>query len=207
MTVAHAASVGLGPHRGARGFTAVRLGCLAFVSGLRTVIFSEVTGRIASVVVVIAIGVVHRVHRMWLVTRRRCHWTETVVVVAIAARTMVVVRARSYVDDHPALSARTLPKEGDRFKIFKGGKAVQLVAHLVVGHDGEGVSLADTVGRNLDGDSLDAPRAYFYPFLGVAVAFVGVEIEANAASIGVVANVLDIIVDCDGIGVVGHHGL
>lgn len=169
--------------------------------------FSEVSGRIASVVVVIAVGVVHRVHRMWLMTRRRCHWTETVVVVAIAARTMVVVRAGPYVDDYPALSARSLPEEGDRFEIFEGGKAVQFIAHLVVGHDSEGVSLADTIGRNLDGDSLDAPWAYLHPFLGVAVAFVGVEIEANAAPVGVVANVLDVIVDCDGIGVVGHHGL
>ena len=129
--------------------------------------------RIASIVVVVAVGVVHRVHRTRLVTWRRHGRTESVVVVAVVARTVVVARARPDVDDYPALVAGSLPEEGDGVEVFKGGETVELIAHFVVGHDGEGVTLADAVGRNLDGNPLDVARTYFYPFLGIAVPFVG----------------------------------
>jgi hypothetical protein len=120
---------------------------------------------------------------------------------------VVVARARPDVDDHPALVARSFPEEGDGLKVFEGGEAVQLIAHLVVGHDGEGVTPADAVGRDVDGNPLDAARAYLHPFFGIAVAFIRIEIEANAAAVRVVANVLNVVVDGDVVGVVGHHGL
>ena len=60
--------------------------------------------------------------------RRRHRWAVTVVVEAVGARTVVVVDARRYCDDHPALSARTIPVEGDGLEVFEGGEAVELVA-------------------------------------------------------------------------------
>lgn len=163
--------------------------------------------RITAVVVVIPVGVVHRIHRVQSVACWRHRRTISVVVVAVGARTVVVPRAGTDVDDHPALGARPFPVERDGLEVFEGSEAVQLLAQFVVGHDGEGVPPADEVGRNLKGDSLDVPRAYLDPFLGIAVAFVGVEVEANAASVSVVANVLNIVVDGDGVGIVDHYGL
>ena len=60
--------------------------------------------------------------------RRRHRRTVTVIVVAIGARTVVVAYTRGYRDDHPALSARTIPVEGDGLEVFEGGEAVELVA-------------------------------------------------------------------------------
>lgn len=202
--MAHASAIGLGMNCGVRGLAAVGLGCLC---GLRTVTFAIVGGGIATVVVMVAVGVVLRVHRTRLVAGRRHRRTESVVIVAVVARTVVVSRAGTYVNDHPAFVARSFPVEGDGFEVFEGGEAVQLVAHLIVRHDGEGMTLADAVGWDVDGDSLDAAWTYLHPFLGIAVAFVRVEIEANVTPVGVVANILDVIVDCDGVGVVDHHGL
>jgi hypothetical protein len=167
----------------------------------------EVVAGIASIVVVVAVGVVMRVHRVGLMTGRRHRRTETVVVVAVVARTVVVARARAYVDDHPGLVAGSVPAEADRFKVFEGGEAEQLIAHLVVRHDHEGVTPADAVSRDVNGDSLDAARANLDTLFGVVVAFVRVEVQVNAAFVGVVANVLHVVVDSDGVGVVDHHGL
>lgn len=166
-----------------------------------------VVGRIAAVVVVVAVGVVPRVQRARCVTSGRHGRTETVVVVAEGARTVVVAQARGYGDDHPGLGARPVPIEGDGLEVFEGGEAVELVAQLVVGHDGEGMTSTDTVGRDVDGNPLDAARVYFNPFVGVVVAVVGIEIDVHAASVGTVANVFNVVVDGDGVGVIDHHGL
>jgi hypothetical protein len=90
-----------------------------------------VSGRIAAVAVVIAVGVVMRIHRRRharTVARRQHRRTITVVVEAIGARTVVVADTRRYCDDHPALGARTIPVEGDGLEVFEGGEAVELVA-------------------------------------------------------------------------------
>lgn len=176
----------------------MRLGCVTAV---------EVVGRIAAVVLVVAVGVVPRVHRRRHSRAVAVMRTIAVVVVAVGAGTIVVARAGTYVDDHPALVARPFPEEGDRFEVLESGKAVQLVVQFVVGHDGEGMTLAYAVGRDVDGDALDASGAYFDPLRGVVVAVVRVHVEVNAASVGVVANVLNVVVDGDGVGVVNHHGL
>ena len=156
---------------------------------------------------VVAVGVVHRIHRTRLVTWRRHGRTVSVVVVAVVARTVVVARARPDVDDHPALVARSFPEEGDGLEVFKGGEAVELISHLIVRHDGEGVPLADTVGRNLDGNPLNATGAYFHPFLGITVAFVGGEVEADITPVGVISDILDVVVNGDRIVLVHHHRL
>jgi hypothetical protein len=181
------------------------------VVGLRAVAVVVVVGRIA-VVLVVAVGVVLGIHRgrrcaVAVAGRRRHRRTISIVVVAVGTWTGVVVHARTYFNDHPALVARTIPVEGERLEVFEGGEAVERVAHFVVGHDGEGVALADAVGRDVDGDSLDATGAHLDPLIGVVVAFVGVEVDVNAASVGVVANVFNVVVDGDGVGVVNHHGL
>ena len=153
--------------------------------------------RIAAVVVMIAVGVVHRVHRTRLVAYGWHRWTESVVVVAVVARTVIVTRARPNVDDYPVLIAWSLPEEGDGLEVFEGSETVEFISHLIVGHDGEGVTLADAVCRNLDGNPLDVAWTYLHPFLSVAVAFVRVEIEAYITSVGVISDILDIIVDGD----------
>ena len=165
-----------------------------------------VVGWIAAVVVVVAIGVVLRVHRVMCVTPGRHRRAETVVV-AVGARTVVVAQAGGYVDDHPAFVARPVPIEGDGVEVFEGGEAVKLVAQFVVGHDGEGVTSADAVGRDVDGNPLDAAGIYFHPFVGIIVAGIGIEVDVYAAFVGIVANVFNVVVDGDGVGVIDHHGL
>ena len=119
---------------------------------------------------VVAVGVVMRIHRgQGTVAGRRHRRAEAVVVVAVDARAVVVADARRHRDDHPALAARTVPVEVDGLEVFEGGEAVELVAQLVVGHDGEGVPSVDAVQRDVDLDSLDATGIYSDVFLGVAV--------------------------------------
>lgn len=158
-------------------------------------------------VLVVAVGVVLRVHRRRHSRAVAVMWTIAVVIVAVGAGTVVVARAGTYVDDHPAFVARPTPVEGDRLEVLEGGEAVQLVAQFVVGHDGEGMTLAYAVGRDADSDALDASGTYCDPLRGVVVAVVRVHVEVNAASVGVVANVFNVVVDGDGVGVVNHHGL
>ena len=165
-------------------------------------------GRITAVVVVVAVGVVMRIHRgQGTVAGRRHRRAEAVVVVAVDARAVVVADARRHRDDHPALAARTVPVEVDGLEVFEGGEAIELVAQLVVGHDGEGVPSVDAVQRDVDLDSLDATGIYSDVFLGVAVAVVRLEVEGDVTPIGVVADILHVVNDRDRVVVVHHHGL
>ena len=157
---------------------------------------------------VIAVGVVMRIHRgKGTMARRRHRRTITVVVEAIGARTVVVADTRRYRDDHPAFGARPIPEEADGLEVFEGGEAVELVANLVVGHDGEGIPSVDAIQRDVDFDSLDSTGIHSDVFLGVAVAVVGVEVEGDVTPISVVADILHVIDDRDRVVVVHHHGL
>ena len=165
-------------------------------------------GRITAVAVVIAVGVVMRIHRgKGTMARRRHRRTITVVVEAIGTRTVVVADTRRYCDDHPALGARPIPKEADGLEVFEGGEAVELVANLVVGHDGEGIPSVDAIQRDVDFDSLDSTGIHSDIFLGVAVAVVRVEVEGDITPISVVADILHVVNDRDRVVVVHHHGL
>ena len=158
----------------------------------------------------VAIGVVlgvHRRRRAVIVAGRR-HWrTEAVIVEAVGARTVVVSRAGTYFDDHPALVARPVPVETDGIEILEGGEAIELVAQLVVRHDGEGSPSVDATHREVDGDALDGARAHFDPFVGVAVAVVRVEVEGDITPIRIVADVLHVVVNRNRVVVIGDHGL
>ena len=168
------------------------------------------SGRIAAVVVVIAVGVVLRIHRRRhsrTVARRRHRRAVTVIVEAVGARTVVEADARRYRDDHPAFGARTIPVEGDGLEVFEGGEAVELAIQLIVGHDGEGEPSVDAVQRDVDFDSLDSAGIDSDVFLGVAVAVVRIEVEGDVTPIGVVADILHVVNDRDRVVVVHHHGL
>ena len=160
---------------------------------------------------VVAVGVVHRVHRgrrhARAVAGRRHRRAVAVVVVAVGARAVIVADARRHRDDYPALSARTVPEEVDGFEVFEGGEAVELVIQFVVGHDGEGVPSVDAIQRDVDLDSLDSTGIHSHVFLGVAVAVVRVEVEGDITPIGVVADILHVVDDRDRVVVVHHHGL
>ena len=154
-------------------------------------------GRIATYAVVVTVSVVHRIHRAGFVTSGRHRRTEAVIVVAVAARTVVVADARGHRDDHPALGARPIPVEADGVEVLEGGEAVEFIAQLVVRHDGEGAPSVDTTERDFQGDSLDMPRTYFHVFFVVAVTIVRIEVDRDITLIGVVSDVLHVIVDCD----------
>ena len=158
----------------------------------------------------VAVGVMHRIHRgrhSRTVARRRHRRTEAVVVVAVGAGTVIVAHTRSHGDDHPRLGTRTMPAEADGLKVLEGGEAVELVAYRVVGHDRVGEVTVDAVGRNLNGDSLDATRTNFHVFLCIAIAVVRIEEDADISPIGVVADILHVVVDRDRVVVIHHHGL
>ena len=158
----------------------------------------------------VAVGVVHRVHRgrhSRTVAGRRHRRTEAIVVVAVGAGAMVVADARSDVDHYPRFGARTMPAEADGLEVLEGGEAVELAANRVVRHDRVGEVTVDAIGRNLNGDSLDAAGTNLYVFLGIAVAVVRIEVDADVPSISVVAYILHVVVDRDRVVVVHHHGL
>ena len=100
-------------------------------------------GRVTAVVVVVCVGVVHRIDRVHAVEvsrriatwRRRKNRIVAVIVVAVWAWTVVVARTRSHVDHHPGLVVVTVPAEAQRLEVLEGGEAVQLIAELVVRHD------------------------------------------------------------------------
>ena len=100
-----------------------------------------------------------------------------------------------------------MPAEADGLEVLEGGEAVELATYRVVRHDRVGEVTVDAIGRNLDGDSLDAARTYLHVFLGIAVAVVRIEEDADVPPIGVVADILHVVVDRDRVVVVHHHGL
>jgi hypothetical protein len=106
-----------------------------------------------------------------------------------------VVQTTRCIDDHPVLVAQPVPVEAQRLKVLEGGEAVEFVAQLIVRHNRVSPRGVRAIDRNLDGDPLDAARTYPYVFVGVAVTIVGAEIDANVASIGIVADVLYVVVD------------
>ena len=172
-------------------------------------------GRIAAVVVMITVGVVHRVQRRDAVevsrritTRRRRHvGTEAVIVEAVGVRAVIVARTRSDVDDHPGLVAVAVPVEGHRLEVLEHREAVELVAEFVVRHhriDPRGIR---TIGRDGDGHPLDTTRAHADPFLGIVVTVVRIQVDVDVSSVGIIPDVLHIVIDRDRIGVVGQHGL
>lgn len=159
--------------------------------------FVEVVGRIAAVVVVITVGVVHRIHRTGFVAGGRHRRAEAIVVVAVAAGTVVVADARRHRNDHPVLGARPIPVEADGVEVFEGSEAVELITQLVVRHDSESVSSVNKAKRDVHRDSLDAARTDFHIFFGVAIAIIRVEEERDITPIGVVSDILHVVVDRD----------
>ena len=123
--------------------------------------------------------------------------TEPVIVVAVAARTVVVARTRSDVNHHPRFGARPVPVEADRLEVLEGGKAVEIASHFVVRHDGEGTVQVDVVDRDVDGDSLDATWTNLDILFGVIVAVVGIKVDEDVTPIGVVSDILHVVVDRD----------
>ena len=172
-------------------------------------------GRIATVLVVVLVGVMVRIHRRSAVevsrritTRRRRHdRIVTVIVEAVGVRTIVVARTRRYTVDHPRFVARSVPAEAHRLKVFKSGEAVKLIVQFVVWHHRVDPGGIRTVGRNGDRNPSDATRAHSHVLRAIAAAIVGIQIDVEIATIGVISDILNIIVDGDRIGVVGQHGL
>ena len=170
-------------------------------------IWGEV-GRIAAASVVVMVGVVVRIHRRHVMsTRRRHRRTVAVVVVAVLTGAIVVARTRRHPVDHPRLGARTVPAEAHGLEVFEGGEAVELIVQFVVWHHRVDPGGIRTVGRNGDRNPSDATRAHSHVLRAVAVAIVGIEVDIEIATISVVSDILNIIVDGDRIGIVGQHGL
>jgi hypothetical protein len=166
-----------------------------------------VVGGVATVAVVVAVGVVMRIHRGHVVAGRRHRRTEAVVVVAVVAGATVVARARRHVDHDVVVRARAIPPVFERLEVFEGGEAVELTVQLVVGHDGVDPTRVGAIGRNLYFDSLNAAGVHFHVLPCVVVAVVGVKVEIYITPIGVVSNVLHVVVDRDRVVVVHHNRL
>ena len=172
-------------------------------------------GGIATVLVVVVVGVVVRIHRRSAVevsrriaTRRRRHdRIVTVIVEAVGVRAVVVARTRRYAVDHPRFSARSVPAKAHRLEVFKNGEAVEFTVQFVVRHHRVDPGGIRTVGRNGDRNPSDTTRAYSHVFRAIAVAIVGIEVDIEITPISIVSDILNIIVDGDRIGIVGQHGL
>lgn len=155
-------------------------------------------GRITAVAVVIAVGVVMRIHRRHVtMSGRRHRRAETVVVVAVVTGAVVIAHSRPDMNHHPRLGARSMPTETDRLEVFEGGETVEFATHRVIRHERVGNVTVDGVAWNLNGDSLDATRTHFHIFFGIAGAVVWVKENADVAPISVIANVFHVVVDRD----------
>ena len=168
--------------------------------------FVPVVGRVATVLVMVAVGVVMRIHRGHGTVRRHRR-AETVVVVAVGAGTAVVARTRRHIDHDVVVRARTVPPELERLEVFEGGEAVELTVKLVVRHDGVDPPRVGAIGRDLYCDSLDTARVYSHVFPCVVVAVIGVKVEIYITPIGVVSDVFHVVVDRDRVVVVHHNRL
>lgn len=175
-----------------------------------------VVGRIAAVVVVVVIGVVMRIHRSPAVRssrapttrrRRRQHRIVSVIVEAEVTGACVVADARTDIVDHPRLVAVAIPAEAHGLEVLEDGEAEELVIHFVVGHHRVKHRGVQAISRNVDGYSLDSAGADSNVLGGIGITVVGVEIDAEVTTIGVISDILYIIVNGDRIGVVGQHGL
>lgn len=193
-----------------RGATAV--GTVVVVIA-RYLVVGVIVGRIATVIVVITIGVVvwiHRRHGVRVIRTkawRRHRRTIAVVVEAEVTGTVVDADARSHRNHHPRLVAITVPAETHWLEVLESGEAVKLITQFVVGHHRVGPRRIRTVCRDANGDPLDPTWTNLHPFTGIAVAVIGIEIDAHITSISIVSNILHIIVDRNRIGVIGQHGL
>ena len=175
---------------------------------------SEVGG-IATVEVVVVVGVVVRIQwrsavevaRRITTRRRRQDGIVTIIVEAVGVRAIVVTRTRRHAVDYPRLVVRTIPAEADGLKVFEGGEAVEFTVQFVVRHHRVDPGRIGTVGRDGNRNPSDAARAHSHVLPAVAVAIVGIEVNIEISTIGVVSDILNIIVDGDRIGIVGQHGL
>jgi hypothetical protein len=93
-----------------------------------------IVSRIATVIVVITVGVVMRIHRRHVVRVTRAmtwRWrhrrTIAIVVEAEVARTAVVADARSHLDHHPRLVAIAVPAKTHWLEVFESSEAVEFV--------------------------------------------------------------------------------
>ena len=172
-------------------------------------------GRIAAVHVVVVIRVVVRIHRRSALEvsrriatrRRRSDRIVTVIVEAVGVRAIVVTRTRRHAVDYPGLGARSVPAEANGLEVFEGGETVELIVQFVVRHHRVDPGGIRTVGRNGHRNPSDATWAHSHVLRAVAVAIVGIKVNIEIATISVISNILNIIVDGDRIGVVGQHGL
>ena len=172
-------------------------------------------GGIATVHMVVVVGVVVRIHRRSAVEisrriatrRRRQDGIVTVIVEAVVARAIVVARTWGHAVDYPRLGARSVPAEAHGLEVFEGGEAVELIVQFVVWHHRVDPGGVRAIGRDGNRDPSDATRAHSHVLRAVAIAIVWIEVDIEIATISVVSDILNIIVDGDRIGIVGQHGL
>lgn len=165
--------------------------------------------------VVVVVGVMVRIHRRSAIEvvrriatrRRRQDRIVAVIVEAVGVRAIVVTRARRHAVDNPGLGVWPIPAETDRFKVFEGGEAEKLIIQFVVRHHRVDPRWIRTVGWDGNCNPSDATWANLHVLLGIAVTVVWIEVDIEIATISVVPNILNIIVDGDRIGIVGQHGL
>ena len=175
----------------------------------------SVSAGIPTIVVVIVIGVVMRIRgRKWTrsrtrtETRRRRHRRhETVVVVAVVAGPRIEARTRRQDRHYPSRIARTVPREANRLKVLERGEGVQVIAHLIVRHNRINGGRIQTIGHDVEGDSLDLARADLHISVGIFGAVIGIEVDADISLIGVISNVLHVVVDRDRVVIIHYHGL
>ena len=172
-------------------------------------------GRIAAIVVVVMVGVVVRIQRRsaievsWRIATRRRGQDRivTVIVEAVGVWTIVVTRTRRHSVNHPRLVTRSVPAEAHWLEVFESSEAIELIVQFIVRHHRIHPGGIGTIGRNGNRNPSDATRAHSHVLRAVTVAIVGIEVDIEIATISVVSDILNIIVDGDRIGIVGQHGL
>ena len=172
-------------------------------------------GRIAAASVVVMVGVVVRIQRRsaievsWRIATRRRGQDRivTVIVEAVGVWTIVVTRTRRHSVNHPRLVTRSVPAEPHWLEVFESSEAIELIVQFIVRHHRIHPGGIGTIGRNGNRNPSDATRAHSHVLRAVTVAIVGIEVDIEIATISVVSDILNIIVDGDRIGIVGQHGL
>ena len=82
-------------------------------------------------IVVVVIGVVHRIQRMHAIVIGQI---VAVIVEAVRMRAVVETWSWTDADDHPGLVAIAVPAETYRLEVFEDGEAIELTVKFIIRH-------------------------------------------------------------------------
>ena len=216
VTVAHAAPVSAGSDGCSIVMVAIVVTATARAATRSGSGRRSISARIPTIVVMVVIGVMMRIRRRKRTragagartrNRRRHRRHETVIVEAIVSRPGVETWTRRQNRYDPGGITRAVPREADWLKVLERGEGEQVFAHLIIRHNRINDGRIQTIGHDIERDSLDLAGADLDTFVGIFGAVIRIEIDADISLIGNISDILHVVADRDRVIVIHYHGL